>query len=167
MLIQTRHFGEIEVDETRIIEFPAGLPGFADTRRYVLLPHGDDSPFYFLQSLERSEVAFVVTWPQRFFPDYQPVIPPDELEEIGLTAGDGEVEVLVILTVPADPRLMTANLLAPVVINVAARRARQVILNGSGYTTRHCVFPESAATAETVAVGSPARAGEVRACVGG
>lgn len=153
MNIQTERFGEIEVDETKALELPDGLPGFEEARRFILLPHGEYSPFYFLQSLEQPELAFVVTCPRDFFPQYQPVIPAEELQELDLEADKEPADILVILTVPADPRLMTANLLAPLVINVAKQRVRQVILNGSGYQTRHRIFPDQPQLQKTAVQG--------------
>ena len=92
------------------LTFPAGLIGFPQAQRFVLVEWGgDDSPFRLLRSLDDEGLAFVVVPPDLFFPDYEP-----ELE-----VGEHDV-VLVIVTVPDRVQDATANLLGPLVIDVTA-----------------------------------------------
>lgn len=147
MQIQTTRFGAVDIDDTRIVTFPDGLPGFENRRCFVLLPHARQggSPFEWLQSVEDGGLAFLVMRPHQVFPTYQPRVPVGELEAIGLDKGGPSPLLYVLLTVPAgDPSGITANLLAPVVINLAARLARQVIVNNDEYSMRHRLLPEAA-----------------------
>ena len=60
MLIETSRFGQVEVDGARLIRFPAGVLGFPDDHRYALIQTGEGSAFYWLQSVDRADLAFVV-----------------------------------------------------------------------------------------------------------
>ena len=136
MEVHTARFGTLTVDENQIIRFTKGILGFEGIERYVLLPHGEESPFMFLQAVDVPELAFVVTDPTRFVPGYQVKVYADDLEGIEYAESD-EVSILAIVRVPPDPREMTANLLAPLVINMRNRLAKQVVQQDSSYSVRH------------------------------
>ncbi len=138
--IQTTRFGEIELEENRLVQFPEGMIGFPQMKSYVLLEHKPGSPFMWLQSAEAPELAFVLISPQLIRKDYPRQIPfhegSFEAEENG-----GEPLVFAIVTIPpGEPQKMTANLLGPVVIDVATRTGKQVILADSEYSTRHPIL---------------------------
>nr|CAA9237377.1 hypothetical protein AVDCRST_MAG63-1386 [uncultured Armatimonadetes bacterium] len=141
--IETTRFGRLTADEEALLTFPDGLPGFAGARRFVPVPHGDDSPFVWLQSAERPELAFLLLSPGGAFPDYAPPLPAD-------TAPDAALWVIVTVP-PGDARAMTANLLGPLVIEGQARRGRQIILDGDRYSTKHRVLPAGASSAGAAA----------------
>lgn len=145
MLLQTERFGEIQVSEADIIHFPTGILGFEHLTRYVLVPHKPGSVFKFLQAVDDAALAFVVSDPSWFFPEYQVNVSQDDLAALDLSEGDESREnvmIFTIITVPSDPAEMTANLLAPVIINRKARLARQVVQQDSQYTTRHRIADE-------------------------
>jgi len=134
--INTTRFGEIEIEEDKIIFFPSGILGFPQARRYVLIPHREDSPFCWLQAVDVPELAFVVIDTSMFFPDYKPEIPREAREEIHLREGD-EVSFLAIVTIPKEnPANVTANLLGPIVVNIPRRLAKQVVLDARKYPLR-------------------------------
>jgi flagellar assembly factor FliW len=136
MKMRTTRFGEIDVPEDEVLVFPEGLLGFPALHRYLLLPNPKGGPFLWLQSLEDAGIAFVVVDPADFFPDYKVGVRPEDVEPIRLSdAAQGRV--VVILTVPGDPREITANLQGPLVLNVKERLGRQVVLGDPGLTTRH------------------------------
>lgn len=140
MILKTTRFGDIEVDEKRVITFQEGLPGFPKARRFVLLQHNPESPFHWLQSLEDPALAFVVTDPLLVMPRYLESIPKEMLQEMQLRDA-ADAAVLVIVRIHRNPRRITANLLAPLIINPEIRTARQVILMGSGYEIQHELSP--------------------------
>jgi flagellar assembly factor FliW len=146
MQIETTRFGAVEVDTHHIIHFRDGLPGFESKHQFVLLPHtrpGGDSPFEWLQSVEDGELAFLAMRPHQVFPEYQPRIPVAELEAIGVDKGGPSPDLLTLLTVPrGNPNGITANLVAPVVVNPQNRLARQVIVNNEEYGFRHRLIPD-------------------------
>ena len=138
--IATKHFGEIGVREDQIITFSPGLLGFTELHRYILIEHGQDSPFLWLQCVDDPAIAFVVLDPAHIVPDYQPGPPEAVLKQVeALTPAD--LKVLVILTIPPGrPQDMTANLLGPVLINLQTRRGKQLVLERSPYSHQHRVM---------------------------
>ena len=145
--IKTTRFDELEVSEDEIIELPAGLIGFPELKRYVLLDHDADSPFKWLQSLDDGAIAFVLINPLLFKPDYTVEVSEAEISDLSLSDEEDAV-ISVIITMPSNPQNMTANLKAPLVFNLKNRKGRQVILNNSDYTTRHNIMDEVKSRAE-------------------
>ena len=135
--LHSRRFGSYDVPAERLLTFPDGLIGFRDARRFVLLdsPRAD-SPFRCLVCVDFPELGFVVCDPLRLWPGYAADLPPAE---------GGRVEdraVLAIVTVPQDPREMTANLLAPLVFDCTTRTGQQILLEGERFSTRHPLIGE-------------------------
>ena len=136
MTIETRPFGRIDIADEAVIDFPRGLFGLEDTRRYCLLPHGESEGFFWLLSVDTPTIAMVVTDPFRFFPEYEVVIPDHEADMLGASAAD-HVAIYTSVTVARDSDQVTTNLLGPRAINHDARRGLQLVQDGSQYTTRH------------------------------
>ncbi len=134
MNVETTRFGPVEVTEDRLITFEAGLLGFSSYRQYVLLQPDDDGVFFWLQSKEAPELAFVVTDPSLWVPDYQATIRREQMEELGLEKLE-DAQVFVIVN--KYDRSLTANLQGPLVINVKDRAAMQLVLADKRWTTRH------------------------------
>ena len=130
------------VEELPEINFPGGLPGFPDVRRFVLVRIGDElSPFSVLRSVDDgADVEFVVTHPGLFFPDYEPEIDDDTANRLELKSADDAL-LLVIVTVAEPVADSTANLLGPIVVNRHTRAAAQAVLGNSGYATREALVP--------------------------
>jgi len=133
MKVTTARFGEIQVDRDKVITLTSPFLGFPESRRFVLRPHGDNSPFMWLQSLDNPELAFVMINPVFITPGYRPDLLPLVREELEVENAR-ELEMLVILTIPSGRiEAMTANLLGPVAINAGKRRAKQVLLDPMQY----------------------------------
>jgi flagellar assembly factor FliW len=143
MRISTRPYGEIDVDERQRLSLPWGLLGFEDLRDWALLDAAQP-PFFWLQSLERPEIAFVLIDPLVFRPDYEPGADPAELAGLELASAEDRL-VFVIVTVPAQSSRMTANLQGPVVINRKSRIGRQLVSTDSRWGVRHVIADELAA----------------------
>ncbi len=142
--VYTSRFGEIEVDEKKIVHFKNGIPAFEDEHEFIILPYEEDSPYYFMQSLRSPDLAFVLTIPFLFFPDYTFEVEEDTVQELGIT-NSSQVFYYTMITIPGgNIRKMTSNLVAPIVINSDNMQAKQVVLEKSNYTTKHRLFPESA-----------------------
>ena len=152
MHIETTRFGALDVEERKVLTFPDGLPGFEGHRRFTLVPHhtaegGKGSPFVWLQSLEDGGLAFLAMEPHQAFPDYAPRVPRAEMEALALLSEEQGEEaarprLYSLLTIPpGDPAGITANLMAPVVVNPRARLAKQVVLNTDHYGLRHRLLP--------------------------
>jgi flagellar assembly factor FliW len=138
MLISTRDFGDTEIDESKIIAFPEGLPGFENDNRFVLLsPLGDNVYPCWLQSLDHPGTCFIVFNPYEIIPDY--ALDDAQLEQ---ELGVGEktlVGVFVLSIIPAKYADTTVNLRCPVVVNLASMTAKQLILELE-YPVRYPVF---------------------------
>ncbi len=141
MLVKSTRFGDLEVTEDQIIDFPYGIPGFPDEKRFVFLDYQPDSPFYFLQSAIEPNLTFLLIDPFSFFNDYEFALDDDAAAEIGLSR-DNPPSVFNIATVKGGLETMTANLLAPVVINARDRKGRQIVLEKTDYPTRFVLFPD-------------------------
>jgi len=140
--VTTTRFDEIEVDEKDVIELPAGLIGFPELKRYVILNHDENSPFKWLQSLDDGAIAFVIINPLLFRADYTVEVNEAEVSDLSIDKEQDAV-ISVIVTMPSDPQKMTANLKAPLIFNLKNRKGRQVILNNPDYTTRHNIMDEA------------------------
>jgi len=140
--VNTVRFGEIEVDETKILHFKEGIPAFESEHEFVLLPFEEDSPFSFMQSLTSPDLAFLVTNPFLFFPEYSFEIDDDIMKTLEIEAQE-DLLIYAILTIPnGEVKKMTANLMAPVVLNVKNMQSKQVVLDKSPYQTKHLLFAE-------------------------
>src|SRR4051812_3314020 len=137
MNVQTSRFGNMEVEEGRVIHFSRGILGFPRYKQYVLIQPEADSTFYWLQSIEAADLAFVVTDPLLFIPDYQVPIREETRQDIGL-ADISEASVLVIVNKVGDT--LTANLQGPLVIHATTRAAAQVVISEKKYQTRHPIL---------------------------
>jgi flagellar assembly factor FliW len=130
-----------ETPGTRTLTFPRGLLGFEDNRTFRIERDPAWEPFARLRSLEEPRLSFVIAPPRVFVPDYTVRIDPMEIAE--LRARDAaDTELWVILTVPEDPRRMSANLQGPVVINRRNGLGKQLVLTRSQYPTRFMVLGE-------------------------
>ena len=142
MKLTTKHFGLIEINEKGIINFPEGIPGFEEVKKFVLLGNASqDNPFLWLQSVDRPDLAFVIIDPKIFNPDY--IVDVDDSEVEILDIKDNEkVLVYAIVVIPEDPTKITANLKAPVLINTMNNRGKQVTLEKGNYLIRHYILDE-------------------------
>lgn len=140
MIIQSIRFGELNIAETDIINFPYGIPGFPDEKSFVNVINDPDSPFSFLQSTTEAYLTFLLADPFTFFKDYEFVLDDEVDRELGISPEEPP-QVFVIATVQEKMEDMTVNLLAPIVINNRNNIGRQIVLEKSAYRTRHQVFP--------------------------
>ncbi|AHI04885.1 putative transmembrane protein [Bdellovibrio bacteriovorus W] len=139
MIISTSRFGQVELKEEDVLNFPEGLLGFADLRSFVLLDDPNDEIFAWLQSCESPQVAFPVLEPELFMSQYKVNLTKGDLEGLKMTAQD-KARYFSIITIPDDPTMMTANLKAPVVVNVEKRTARQCVLQDNNLAIREPIF---------------------------
>jgi len=141
-IINTSRFGELEIDEKRVIHFKDGIPAFEDEKEFIILPYDEETPYYFMQSMKTPDLAFLLTVPFLFFPNYTFEIDDDTIEELEIETKD-KLLYYTLITIPNfSIRYMTTNLLAPVVINTKNMKAKQVVLEKSRYTTKERLFPD-------------------------
>lgn len=124
MDITTTRFGKVAIDPEDILLFTTGVLGFEDCQHWVLLADADNSSVGWLQSISRPEVAMAVVSPRRYVPGFQLRVMRGDLTSLQLAATD-RAYVLVLLS--NHDGTITANLKAPVVINLQRRLGRQVV----------------------------------------
>ena len=134
MEVKTTRFGFIEVNEQRLLLFPKGILGFPENKRFVLVQTNDEGNFFWLQSVERAELAFVVCDPLLFVPDYQVPVKSEEFTDIGLDKRD-DAQVLIIVN--KVDNTLTGNLQGPLVLNARNRQGLQLVLSEKKHSTRH------------------------------
>ena len=141
--VNTLRFGEVEVAEDKVVHFADGIPAFEDEHEFVIVPYDEESPYVFLQSLTTPDLAFLMTMPFVFFPEYEFELDDENQDKLGLTRQE-DMLIYTLLTINGGKVAdMTANLMAPVVLNTANMQARQIVLDRSSYTTKHRLFPEN------------------------
>ena len=150
MQILTKAYGEVEIDERQIITFPNGLFGFETLHDFALLD-ATQQPFYWLQSIDVDQVAFVLIKPSIFRPDYNPAVMKSELEALSLkNSSEENALVFSIVTFLDDNQNMTANLQGPVIVNRHKRVGRQCISTDSRWETRHNIAEEMASQRNSI-----------------
>jgi len=143
MVLNTKNFGEVEVSEQDILNFEYGIPGFESMTRFVILgkTDDDDSPFFWLQSVDNSNLAFVIMNPRDLVPDYEAEIDMFTAGLLGIT-DENDALIYSIVTVPEDITKISINLKAPVIINAKNNRGCQVILEKEKYKFKHIITEE-------------------------
>lgn len=142
MKVTTRVFGEVEIDDAKIIRFPAGIIGFPELTDFALIhdeEKGSDTPIRFLQSLQEPEFAMPVMDPLIVDTEYNPEVEDELLKPLG-EMGQDETLVLVTITVPSDLTKMSINLQAPIVVNTDTRKAAQIIVDAEKYPVKFYIY---------------------------
>ncbi|MGE0525898.1 MAG: flagellar assembly protein FliW [Bdellovibrionales bacterium] len=139
MIIHTSRFGAISITSDDVIHFPEGLLGFNELRRFVLLDDPTDEIFAWLQSCEEPGIAFPVLEPELFTASYSIQLTKHDLDSLQLPNLEGS-RAFAIITIPQDPTQMTANLKAPIVVNVPRRLGRQCVLQDNALAIREPIF---------------------------
>ena len=142
MKYETARFGSLEIQDKDILLFPDALYGFDCEKEFALLPLDPkiESPMEWLQSLRTRELAFIVTDPFLFVPEYEMVLSDSERTQLEIESTESVI-VRVIVTIPKVHTEMTANLVAPLVIHQKNRLAKQIVLTSAEYDTKHPLIP--------------------------
>ena len=141
MQILTKIFGEITIDDDKIIQFPNGIIGFPNLTDFTLV-HDEDKgtdSIHWLQSIQEPAFAMPVMDPLIVCPDYNPEVDDELLGIIGEIVPE-ELLVLVTVTVPKDLTKMSVNLKGPIIINAAEKKALQVIVEGDEYQVKFPIY---------------------------
>lgn len=141
MNINTKVFGEIIVDDEKIIHFPSGIIGFPELTDFALV-HDEEKgigAIHWLQSVQEPGFAMPVMDPLIVCPDYNPEVDDELLKPVGEIDPE-ELLVLVTVTVPGDLTRMSVNLKGPIIINAAEKKACQVIIEGERYIVKFPIY---------------------------
>ncbi len=131
--IKSTRFGEVELPADKLITMPGGLPGFEKLKKYVIFDHGDDGLFKWLQSTEDPDIAFLMTIPNLFIPDFKLPDKGVQLSSIELKSVDDAV-IMVMVCVPGEGQgFITLNLKGPIVFNNANMTGIQCIIDNDKF----------------------------------
>lgn len=128
MLINTKFLGEVEVNESEIITFEAGVPGFSEHTKFTLLALDADLPLALLQSTEEAEISFVVAFPYAFKKDYAFDLSEEDKQHLQIETEE-DVLVYSVVTLKESFSDSTLNLLAPIIINNRTKLGKQIVLH--------------------------------------
>lgn len=140
-------FGPIEVSDDAVVHFERGLPGFPGCSRFIVMDHDRETPLKWLQCVDRPEVAFLIVEPGEIGASYELDVPAEALPVLGLTHESPPENVVVFLILNAEEGQLTANLRAPIVVNLATRGACQLILEDASAPLRHPIAKRAKAEA--------------------
>lgn len=144
MKIATKSLGELELDERQIITFQEGLIGFGPFTRFALLD-APQKPYFYLQSMDSQELAFILVDPFLFRPDYSLDLSDELCAALGIASPEDSL-ILTLVTAPTDGGPVTSNLMGPLVISKTTRKGAQIILSDPRWKTKHDVMAELAAS---------------------
>lgn len=142
MLIKTKHFGEMDLDDDRIIYFDNGILGFEDYKRYTILydNDGEEKPdISWLQSLDEPALAIPVMNPFIVKADYNPELEDELLKPLG-EVDENNIVLLVSITVTSEIEHTTSNLKAPFIINADTKKGAQIIVENKDYDIRYPIY---------------------------
>jgi len=141
--VATKHFGEVEVDSARIIQFEQGLFGFDTDKEFVLFTEkADDSKgLCWLQSITTTELALPVVDAIFWFPNYSPEVDDEQIRKIG-ELEEKDLSVFSVVVIRDSLESMTTNLKAPILINNKTKKGLQVIVENDIYGIQHNLYEQ-------------------------
>lgn len=142
MLIESKYFGQIDLNEEKIIYFDHGIMGFENYKRYTILydiEEGNNPNISWLQSVDEPGIALPVINPLYVKADYDPIVEDELLKPLGEIT-DENLVILLSITVPSDITAMTANLKAPFIINSDTRKGNQIIVENGDYEVKYNIY---------------------------
>lgn len=144
MQVMTKHFGEVEIEDSKLVTFEKGIYGFEALTKYVILYDTEteqNQAFCWLQSLDDTEICLPMIDPIAWFPAYSPEVDDEAILSIGDLA-ETDLSVFSVIVVPDKVENITVNLKAPIIINKQTYKGVQVIVEGEAYQVRHRLYAE-------------------------
>jgi flagellar assembly factor FliW len=146
-VLQTKNFGVISFEPESELLFPIGLPGFEERRRFVALTFAETHPLVYLQSLEDPALCFITLPILAVDSQYRLTASDEDLAVVGLPPAVQPVigqDVLCLAVVSLRESGPTANLLAPVLVNLKNRTGVQAVSQDSDYELQFALLPQEA-----------------------
>jgi flagellar assembly factor FliW len=143
MEIATKHFGNVNIDESKVITFEEGIFGFKDVKKFILLyDQGEEGgALVWLQAVEAPETCLPLVNPMNWFTDYAPEVDDELIASIG-DLDPNVLDVFTVVVIPETIEAMTTNLKAPILINRQTKKGRQVVANDDAYEVRHNLYEQ-------------------------
>lgn len=141
MIIENTRFGTMEINDEKIITMVRSIPGFSGRDRYIILNREESNPFLWYQCVDDSQLAFVLLNPYLVEPDYSVDLKAILSEISWEQEEEKNLAVFVIVNVPPGaPDKMTANLMAPIIINTERLEAVQMVCQDSPYSHQYPIY---------------------------
>ncbi len=134
----TDRFGEIEIDEEKILNFKNGILAFEESKKFIILNSAKES-FYWLQSVDNPKLSLPCMDPDIIVENYEIGVADEMLEEIGVDE-NSEVITLCVVRIPDNIGESTVNLAAPIIINSTTKQGIQIVMENTVYNVRHRLF---------------------------
>lgn len=144
MKVNTRYFGEVEIEDDKIVTFEKGIPGFEEYTKYTILydiKEEGEAFFSWLQCVTEKDLAFPIVNPFRVDKEYNPVVEDALLEKLGEFETE-DLAVFLLATVPDDIKKATVNMKAPLVINTRNNKGMQIIVENNDYEVKHVILKD-------------------------
>lgn len=141
MIFTSKIHGQIEYEEEDIITFKKQIPGFNSLNKFILVDLKDYEPFKLLQSLEDDEIGIIVTSPFEFIKDYEVNLSQEIIDRLDIKE-EKDVIIVTTITLNSDPKKITTNLKAPIVINKDNQFGEQIILDNLKYEIKQPLIKE-------------------------
>ncbi len=141
MIINTRLFGEIDINEDKIITFETGIIGFEEMKKFTLIHESEkeSKSILWMQCVDNPEIALPVMNPLLIKEDYNPIVEEEIVNTLGEIVED-QIFVLVTIAVPSDVKKMSVNLKGPLIINPSTLKACQVIVENEDYSVKFPIY---------------------------
>jgi flagellar assembly factor FliW len=156
--METKNFGKISFEQESELDFPRGLPGFDNRKRFVAVRFVESDPLLYLQSLEDPDLCFITMPILVVDPSYRLKVAGEDLQQLGLSANRqpriGQ-DVMVLTVVSIHETGPTANLLAPVLVNLRNRKAVQAVAQEAGYSHQHPILADDNDSRQALAEEAP------------
>ncbi len=137
MIIESKFFGQVDIKDEHIINFENGIPGFEKYKRYSILDIEGSKVFKCLQSIDESQVSFIIVNPWDVIDDYEIDIKDSEIESI---AENDLSNIFVYSVVNISEDRVTCNLMAPIIVNVKTHNGKQFVPQSSKYSIKHRII---------------------------
>ncbi|WP_094396897.1 flagellar assembly protein FliW [Thermoanaerobacterium thermosaccharolyticum] len=141
MNIKTKNFGLVSYNEEDVLYFDDGIPGFEGLKSFILLSVDEYTPFKWLQSLDDTNIAFVIIDPKVVVKDYKVEINEETVKLLDIKDLN-HILVFAIVVIPDEIEKMTANLKAPIIINAENNKGMQILLDNDDYMIKHPILKE-------------------------
>ncbi|AFK87672.1 MULTISPECIES: flagellar assembly protein FliW [Thermoanaerobacterium] len=141
MDIMTRNFGVVSYNEEDVLHFEEGIPGFEGLKSFILLSVDEYTPFKWLQSLDDTDIAFVIIDPKAIVKDYKVELDRETVKLLDIKDLN-HILVFAIVVIPKEIEKMTANLKAPIIINAENNKGMQILLDNDEYMIKHPILKE-------------------------
>ncbi|MGF7429824.1 flagellar assembly protein FliW [Thermoanaerobacterium thermosaccharolyticum] len=141
MDIETKNFGLVSYNEEDVLHFDDGIPGFEGLRSFILLSVDEYTPFKWLQSLDDTDIAFVIIDPKVVVKDYKVEINEETVKLLDIKDLN-HILVFAIVVIPDEIEKMTANLKAPIIINAENNKGMQILIDNDEYKIKHPILKE-------------------------